>query len=423
MVSALYCVLSLLCFMSFGPLRFPSQVQPFAAIVAWAGVLYASKQGYRLHLNRLTVVLACLSILFLFYLPEFPPIGFDFLRHAKKSMAFLFSIGIVLYAPLVTREVLQRSCIFASCVWGSVALIQYTIPPLYVLIAKVFCPDKNLEANLSERGATSLSPEATDFGFTAAFILLFSLLSDPGQPGDRLQKRTILSVALALGCVLLSKSGSGVIAAAVILVVYFLPFFLNPRLVGAAILAGVLCIVGTITVLAVVPMSTLMEFRGINLLVTIVTSPTDLMQTSFSHRVIHNAIGYRALEKTNGLGYGAGTFTEIAPAIYINEGYNTNPYLSEFHVKAVEESLEENPVGIIPILLFEYGIFGVAFLLVAVSKVFFSNLRLRFACTLLVFTTLYQSFPPAYPPLWLLIGLVDNPRFQSRSSEQHLEDE
>jgi hypothetical protein len=167
------------------------------------------------------------------------------------------------------------------------------------------------------------------------------------------------------------------------------------------------------TLLLIIPREKLLEIRGLSLLYTALTAPTELLDTTFSYRFVHNAVGICGFWESKGLGFGAGAFVERAPEIYIRYGLNHLSGLGEYYVGSIEVTLGISACGIVPMLLLEYGIFGLGFIALLLFRAGGAESQLRLPLIAMVLMSILQSFPPAYPPIWLLLGLVENPEFRA----------
>ena len=102
----------------------------------------------------------------------------------------------------------------------------------------------------------------------------------------------------------------------------------------------------------------------------------------------------------------------MGPEIYHQYDLANRLNLSNWHVDAVAVSLSKGALGVFPMLLTEYGVFGVIFVIAVFSLVWRSNVHHRYPIIALMFLTWLQSFPAAYPLFWFLIGLSRNKEFQ-----------
>ena len=75
-------------------------------------------------------------------------------------------------------------------------------------------------------------------------------------------------------------------------------------------------------------------------------------------------------------------------------------------------SLTASPLAFFPVVLLEYGLAGLAYIFVLFRGVGLSRIPYKPLCLTMMFLTWLQSFPAAYPPFWLIVGLAMNPAFQ-----------
>ncbi len=82
-------------------------------------------------------------------------------------------------------------------------------------------------------------------------------------------------------------------------------------------------------------------------------------------------------------------------------------------------SLASSPVAFFPVILLEYGLAGLIYIFILFRGVGLSRIPYKPLCLTMMFLTWLQSFPAAYPPFWLIVGLAMNPAFQetARSME------
>ena len=385
--------------------RFPSEVQPWAALLAWFATLNLLTGGKFAKFRKSEWLLLAISIYFLGYV--YMDAAFDLLFYLKKSGAFLLSLGIYWIAARCRIESLRR--IFPLVVWTyfTFALLQYVSGASYVALATPWVPVRDIV--VAERGAASLAPEATDFGLTAVyFMILTLLLHGPHRRPARESFRSLALFLVSLSCVVLSKSGSGIIAGAIVM-------FL--MLVGATRHHGLdkrfFLAIGAAAVLfgffTFVPGNVVEDFRGLRLLYTVLENPLDLLDTSFSYRLVHNVVGGLMLYESYGVGFGAGSFVHVAPAVYDAYDLGSVFEFNDWYAVAVPESLELQALGVMPLLMAEYGVIGLLFAAILFGSVWKSSIPYKFAVLALLGMTWLQSFPAGYPLFWLLAGLARNP--------------
>lgn len=392
-------------------LRFPAETQPWAAALGWMFVIARAASRPNLKLSGFDLILVGLATMIMIHVYRGEEI--DLLYYVKKNAAFLFSLGILFTARSITPRALWIALVIAVTIYVFFAILQLVANPLYQYLGNIFVPLR--QVNLSTRGIASLSPEATDFGFLAVYLLFFTLLLM--QIKDRpTSMRNLQIVAFATGgCVVASTSGSGMIALAAVLSLVFLPRIRDPRLTILAV-AGIAV---SLPLLLLVQYQYVMNIRGVQLLSMLLTSPEVLVSTTtFSYRFISNVIGLIALVESYGLGYGAGAFTHLAPQIYVTHELGSAWQLQGYYYTNVRNVLKTEPSGVFPILTLEAGLIGVALVVHLWRAVYRSTIPYRWAALVLMTLAWSQSFPVAWPPFWLLIGLWLNPQFRDAASPQ-----
>lgn len=383
--------------------RFPADVQPWAALFAWMLLaVHIATKGWRI--SRIDGILIVLSIILGFYV--FPDNLGLVSQYLRKSLAFVFSLSIFFLARTLSVKHATRAAIIAVSLYLAFAILQYLANPLYAHLVGSIVP-LGIQFG-GGRGASSLSREATDFGFTAAYLMMLLILV--GNLGSR-TTGTRLAMLGAVLCVLLSKSGSGIITLAVIMGLVFARKIRKSNIMGRSWFALVIII----AIFAAYQMGrALIDIRGVQLLVLMVASPAELLDTSFAYRFIHNWVGAIGFFESYGIGFGAGSFTKVAPELYMRHGLATTFGLSGYYSTAVYETLARNPLGMLPMLLLEYGMVGVMYIGTIAFVLVRSKIPHKLPVGLLLLFTWLQSFPVAYPPFWLILGLCRNPQFAKK---------
>lgn len=391
-------------YLVFGPLAAPSQVQPWAALVSWLFV--AQRMLTRgLWINNLQILLIGFAFWFMIYVYRPADVSLDY--YLRRSAAFLLSAGIVLAMQYLSPATLWAMLRLTLPVWSLVGLLGYASPALYFRLVTPLVP--TVIGVSGERGTTSLAPEATDFGFTMAFMLLLCLLARAmlREEGARVER---WPVWLALFNVALSKSGSGFFAALTIGLVHYLSGRARSGRGGALKYAGALMAVALLLlVLASMPQT---GIRGIDLMLTAVQSPEALFNTTFSYRVLHNVVGLIGMYDSDLRGFGAGAFLVEGPRIYAEYDLGRVFGLTGWYAVHVPLTLSISPIAFFPVIFLEYGLIGLLYVLLLFRGVGLSALPMKAVCLAMLFLTWAQSFPAAYPPFWLLVGLAMNPAFQ-----------
>lgn len=402
----LACVLTLMPYLSPGRLL-PSQVQPWAALLAWAVVIVASLRGRRVQADMSVALMLLFTTMMLVYFPWDVPV--DLADLVRKTIGIPLSIGLVILGQNIDRSTLRSAVWVAACAYLFGAILQYVSTSAYLSVVRPFVDVVNIQ--IGSRGAASFAPEATDLGFTMAFLLLIALLTYSSSDRRSRTAQAVL-VVIILTTAALSQSGTGIIASIVVLSLWLVQRLSRARK-GLAI--GALAVLAAILVYAVP--SDEVTIRGFALLQTSLSDPSALLQTSFAHRIVHNLVAVIAFVSSAGLGFGAASFTVVAPEIYVNYRIPQALDLSSYYSAAVLETLGTNALSVTAQLLTEFGVVGLSLIALLVMRVARSRVRFKLAVGALLIFTWLQSFPAAYPPFWLLIGLVCNEDFTRRPPE------
>ena len=387
--------------------RFPSEVQPWAAVLAWLVSIDLVLRGRFARLRTSEWLILAISFYFLCYI--YRDSEFDLLLYLKKSGAFLLSLGIYWIAARARINSLRSVLSLAVWMYFIFALLQHISVSSYIAIVTQLVPVRDIF--IGERGAASLAPEAADFGFTAVyFILLIFILSKSNRSPTAVFRKYIILLIAASSCVLLSKSGSGIIAGAIVFTLIFAGVLGRIRWDNRFFLA-ISVTMGLVLAFVLIPRSLVEQVRGLRLLYTAVEEPLELLATSFAYRFVHNVAGILALYESYGLGFGGGSFVHIAPEVFYS--YNLGPTfdLNAWYSTAVPESMELQALGVLPLLMTEYGAIGLLLVVTVFGSVWKSSIPYKYAVMALLGMTWLQSFPASYPLFWLLTGLAHNPAF------------
>lgn len=406
-VQFLFCLFCFMPYISPGTLV-PSEVQPWAALIAWGVIVFRfinpnlnSRATGGREQDRNVVVLILLVFLMLLYVSS----NTDLLTYVKKTVAIPLSIGVLLYARDVQLTALKSALKFSVVIYLFFAILQYVSVSTYIAISSMFVVVSDVY--VGERGAASLAPEATDFGFTLAYLFLISLLIRRVESLDRpVHKSGLITFGLILLGIALSKSASGIIAMMVVLVAANLHFNQVRRMLIPLAVSVII-----VVIVILLPRDLIENVRGLRLLYAMFSEPLLLLKTSFAHRAVHNIVGFIAFFDSLGLGFGAGSFTTVGPGIYLDHGLSYTLDLTPWHVTAVLASLETAPLSVIAQLLTEHGVIGLAFMYFIFLRISKSNMHVKYAVISIMVLTWAQSFPIAYPMFWLLAGLAVNPVF------------
>ncbi|MFK4870452.1 hypothetical protein [Novosphingobium sp. ZW T3_23] len=397
-------------YIAFGPIAAPSQVQPWAALLCWAFALHRLLTT-TLRIDGFQILVLIFAVWFLLYIYAPGDVGIDY--YLRKSASFLICWSILLATPYVSPFLLWRVLRLSLPLWTAFALLGFVSKGAYLAITRPLVPTAIGVAG--GRGATSLAPEATDFGFTMAFMVLLAVITRKALVNEG-HRPPVWPIAVAVFNVVLSKSGSGFFAVLVLAGIHHLTqtgrqngAMLVRVLVGTVLAAALLLTVGSAPETGV---------RGLDLVILSLRSPAALLNTTLSYRIVHNVVGVLGMIDSNLLGYGAGSFLKVGGDIYLTYELGKVFGLVGYYATAVPLSLAGSPLAYFPVLFLEYGLAGLLFVVLLFRTVARSALLFTPLALAMMFMTWVQSFPPAYPPFWLLIGLALNPRFRKpRESE------
>lgn len=390
-------------YLVFGPIAAPSQVQPWAALLCWLFIVQRVLTQ-QLQISNLHIILGAFAVWFLLYVYQPGQVGIEY--YLRKSASFLISWSIVVAMQYLTPDLLWRILKITLPLWALFGVLGYVSAPLYHLITSPLVP--TVIGVAGGRGTSSLAPEATDFGFTMVFMLLIGLVTRRCLQRQGVQTK-VWPIWLAIANIALSTSGSGFFAAIAIGGLYYLtrPGQSAGRvaryfLIGLA-LAALIVIVGAMPETGV---------RGIDLLLLTLQTPQELINTTLSYRIVHNVVGVLGMLDSRLLGYGAGAFVNVGPHIYVAYDLGRFLGLTGWYGVNAPLSLASSPLAFFPVVLLEYGLAGLVYIFVLFRGVGLSRIPYRPLCLTMMFLTWLQSFPAAYPPFWLIVGLAVNPSFQ-----------
>ena len=384
--------------------RFPSEVQPWAALLAWLVSFDLLLRGKFAKFRTSEWLILAISIYFFCYV--YMDADFD-LFFLKKSGAFFLSLGIYWVAARTQVHLLRRVLPLVVLTYFIFAVLQHVSVSYYVSIAAQLVPVRDV--HVGERGAASLAPEAADFGFAAVyFIMLIIMLPTSDPRHTKVFRRNFLLFLVASSCVALSESGSGIIAG-VIVTVLALPGVLGSIRWDKRFLLAIVVTTGLVLAFVFIPRSLVEEIRGLRLLYTAIEKPLELLETSFAHRFIHNVAGSLVLYDSYGFGFGGGSFVHVAPAVFYSYDLESVFDLNDWYSMTVPESMELQALGVLPLLMAEYGVIGLLLAVTVFGSVWKSMIPYKYAVLALLGMTWLQSFPASYPLFWLVAGLAHNP--------------
>jgi len=407
-LAALSFLLALFPYIAPGLLRLPTEVQPWAPIVAWFTffIYFLLARGT---LSRFHLVILSLSVLFLVYLPFDG--SQDLNQYIRKSASFLLCWPLIVTASMVRPSIILSQIKFACVIWFCFAFFGFALPDQYLQIVRLFVPDAM--GSYGERGETSLAPEATDFGFTMVYFGLFAFIAS-------IQDRTAggkgaplwLWLVIALN-IMLSQSASGIFASAILCMIVMFwpkPFFSTVRLNGGIMFLTWLILLALVLTAIILSANTeTTGIRGVDLLLLVIVDPASLINTTLSYRLAHNLVGILGMIDSGFLGWGAGTFSVNSIEVYSKYEIGAFLGLQGWYVENVPATLSVSALAVLPVLLFEYGIFGLLIMVALTTRVLLSQHAYKYLIGVTLLLTWAQSFPVAYPLFWLLLGLLDWP--------------
>jgi hypothetical protein len=399
-------VACLLPFVNIGPLSAPSQVQPWGALLAWLWVLFrALRSG-----SRISAV-QCLLLLFAVYfmIDVYGGDGFDIVTYLRHSGAFLLSAGIFLAGQYLTPATLWRALKITLPIWLAFAVLRYISRTIYYALVTPLVPTVVVS---DARGSSSLAPEATDFGFTMAFVVVLCMITRRclTQQGIRAEKWPIVA---AVTSALLSLSGTGYIGLAVIGAIYVLtgPPGKYGR-IGRSLLAALMAI-SAVTVIILLPSQTV---RGIDLLKTAIQDPIALMDTTSSYRVVHNVVGVFGLLDSDFWGYGAGSFGSEAVGVYYRHDLGNVFGIRGHYAENIPVTLGVSPASQFGLILLEFGVMGILYLTLLFGFAMRSRIPLKSVAIAILLLAWLGSFPIAWPLFWVMIGIMMSPHFIAKET-------
>lgn len=408
---SLVTVLCLLPYLNFGPLSVLSQVQPWAAIAAWLWVL-GRTATLGMKVTMLQWALLVFGLWFMLYVYQGQ--GFDLSVYFRRSAAFLLSAGIFLAMQYIQPRTLWACLKFALPLWFGFAVLRYVAFSAYFAIVTPLVPTV-IESDL--RGSSSLAPEATDFGFTMVFLLVLCLITR-----QRLLRQGLRAewwpLALAIACAALSKSGIGFFGLTLVLVTVLWSrrsgtLGGSARYITFSVIASAL-----LFLLRSLPLT---GIRGLDLLSGAVREPLSLLNGTASYRLVHNAVGLLGLIDSHFRGYGAGAFLIEAPKVYVSHHLGTVFHLTGYYAINVPLTLSQSPVAFFAVLLLEYGAVGLAYIAMVFGFAARSRIPYKTTAVVMLAVAWAQSFPAAWPPFWLLLGLMMNPAFREDAPDYKAE--
>jgi hypothetical protein len=403
-------VICLLPYINIGVIPVQSQIQPWGGLVAWLWV------GFRVLTSgvRISAVQwALLAIAAYFMFDVYGGEGFDPSTYLRRTSAYLLSAGIFLAAQYLTPATLWRALKITTPIWLAFAALRYIDSSIYYDIVTPLVPTVVVS---DARGTSSLAPEATDFGFTMVFVLVLCMITRRRLSQQRIHAEK-WPLAAAVLCALLSLSGTGYLGLAVVGAVYVLTGPVRVGRIGRVLLSVIIAFC-TLTILSLLPSQ---PIRGIELLRLAVHNPIALMDTTTSYRVVHSVVGFFGMVDSGFWGYGAGSFQSEAWDVYYRHGLGQLFGLKGHYAENVPASLVSTPSSQIAIILLEFGIIGVLYLVILFGLAIRSRVPLKAVAVTILLLAWLGSFPAAWPPFWILIGIMMSPHFirQEKVDDRH----
>ena len=397
---------SLYPYVTLGALSFPTEVQPWAALISWiaVGVMFARGQ---LHYDSFYSITLFFALLFLVYIPISDSIEMG--QYLRKSMSILLCFSILFAARGLTAGKIIALLKMSAIIWLVFGLLGLFFPSDYLQIVQKIVP--GALGAYGSRGVTSLAPEATDFGFTMVYFWVLALIaSNAEQARNRNGAPTWLFFVIMLN-IFISGSASGIFSLALLQIVYWSTFDSaqqKNKLSTNTILLAIFVLTLFGLFVSLLPNT---GIRGLDLMAQSLHNPWMLVDTTLSYRLAHNLVGVYGLFDSNFLGWGAGSFTEKGIEVYSRYDISGMLGVQGWYRENIPQTLKTSPLAIFPVLIFEYGIFGLAFILYIYFSVFRSEVMAKYMVATLLFLTWAQSFPLAYPLFWLVLGLIRNADF------------
>jgi hypothetical protein len=399
-------VACLLPYINIGPFSAPSQVQPWAGLLAWLWV--ASRvltSGLRISAVQFLLILFATYFMINVYRGE----GFDFSVYLRRSSAYLLSAGIFLATQYLTPATLWRALKLTIPIWLAFGALRYINSTIYYSVVTPLVPTVVVS---DLRGTASLAPEATDFGFTMVFVVVLCMITRRRltQQGIQAEKWPLVA---AVASVLMSLSGMGYLGLAVVGAVYVLtgPAGQFGR-IGRSLLAVVMAIC-TVTIISLLPSQTV---RGIELLRLAIQDPVALMDTTTSYRVVHTVVGVLSVVDSGFWGYGAGSFGSEAAAVYHRHNLGDVFSLRGHYAANVPASLSATPSSQVAVILLEFGVVGALYLILIFGFAIRSRIPLKAVAIAVLLLAWLGSFPAAWPPFWVVIGIMMGPHFVAQET-------
>jgi hypothetical protein len=404
-VVLLFCCLP---YISFGPFRTPTEVQPWASLIAWLGFILLLFSG-KVRITRFHLAMLGFGVFFLGYVPWTDIVDFE--QYIRKSAAFILSAPLVVIAQYLHPRRMLSVLKFAVVCWFLFAIFGLVAPSAYLEVATTFVP-RALGA-YGERGQTSLAPEATDFGFMMIYMWVLVILASNKCLQLQVKPAPWWLYILIFANIALAGSASGVFALAILSFLFILASDNWAENKAASKSRGAL-LVGTCFAILLVVLLWLSKssqidtgVRGLDLLIEVLGNPKSLIDSTASYRLAHNLVGFYGLLDSKLLGFGAGSYLTSGIDVYREHNIGQLLGIAGWYAENMPVTLSSYALATFPVIIFEFGIFGVIYIAVISVKVFRANTRYKYAVGMLLFLTWSQGVPVAFPLFWILLGLLD----------------
>lgn len=399
-------IFSLFPYITLGSLALPTEVQPWAALISWILVGISLSRG-QLRYDSFYCITLFFSLLFLAYIPINDNIGMG--QYLRKSLSIFLCFAILIAARGLTASKIISLVKMSAVIWLFFGLLGLFFPSDYLHIVRKIVP--GALGAYGSRGVTSLAPEATDYGFTMIYFWVLVLIASSAERARGRSGAPIWLFFVIIFNILISGSATGLFSLAILRVTYWVTFdsARQKNRISTNAIFLTLCI--SIFLIFLVGSLPNTGIRGLDLMAQSLANPWILLDTTLSYRIAHNLVGIYGLIDSNLLGWGAGSFTEKGIEVYSKNDISGMLGLQGWYRENIPQTLKTSPLAIFPVLIFEYGVFGLAFIIYIYSSVFRSAIVAKYMVSMLLFLTWAQSFPLAYPLFWLLLGLIRNTDF------------
>ncbi len=375
------------------PFPIGTDVQLPCFILAFILTLFAVLNK-KLKLDLVDVSFLIVSGWSLFYLGlegQFDP------RHRfGLPLAFLVYITIKTYWKYLNPKI-----VFTSIMFNALGIIFHMLSPSnFVLIAEKITR-KIKVTEFSERGASGFCPEP---GLASAlFAILFLTLFYLRRRNDIKKVPFIMSSLVCILCMLLTKSGTGVL----LLLVIFTSIFV----MGSSVRIKILLVVFLISCHFVFLQNELYESsRALNLISIVIQNPSTFLQidSSLAERAAGVSFGLVSLLEWPG-GYGGGAYATIAPDLDKQYG------IMSFFSTARDQTQET--VSAFGKYLLEMGLIFVLLLLAIFFRNFSFN-HIGLGSSALAIFFILASFSITFPGTWFLFILARNCKSSQRNRKE-----